>query len=266
MLQTQSRTCKHPKLTIPSRLAPTLAQPALSFYHPSSNQPPLSRPFTSTPSLLKKGAKAARDDSKSSPAAAAPTEDPSDFSALEADIASAITRLKDDLSKLRAGGRFNPDTLSNLRVQPSKTDGQKVKLGDLAQVVPKGRTVQLLVGERDHVKPVSSAIAASNLSLTPQPDPTGANPLLLVINIPPPTAESRKAAVGEATKAGEKAGTAVKDARGRQQKKLRGMQLSKAARPDELKKAGAAMEKVVEKGGAEVKKVVEMARKVLESA
>ena len=70
----------------------------------------------------------------------------------------------------------------------------------------------------------------------------------------------------EAGKAGEKAGSAIKDARARQQKKLRALQLSKAARPDELKKAGAAMEKVVEKGGSEVKRVVDAARKVLESA
>jgi ribosome recycling factor len=88
----------------------------------------------------------------------------------------------------------------------------------------------------------------------------------LVINIPPPTADSRKAAVAEAGKAGDKAGTAIKDARSKQQKKLRGMQLAKTARPDELKKAGAAMEKVVEKGSGEVKRVVEAARKGLESA
>lgn len=43
------------------------------------------------------------------------------------------------------------------------------------------------------------------------------------------------------------------------------MQLSKAALPDQLKKAGGLMEKVVEKGGAEVKKVVDAAKKVLES-
>lgn len=116
-----------------------------------------------------------------------------------------------------------------------------------------------------HVKPVSSAIQASNLSLTPQPDPTGTNPLLLVINIPPPTADSRKAAVAEAAKAGDKAATTIKDARGKQQKKLRTMQLNKTARPDELKKAGTAMEKVVEKGSGEVKKVVDSAKKVLES-
>jgi ribosome recycling factor len=44
------------------------------------------------------------------------------------------------------------------------------------------------------------------------------------------------------------------------------MQLAKTARPDELKKAGTAMEKVVEKGSGEVKRVVEGARKGLEGA
>jgi len=115
------------------------------------------------------------------------------------------------------------------------------------------------------MKPISSAIQSSNFSLNPQPDPTGANPLLLVVTIPPPTAESRKAAVNEAVKAGEKAGNSVRDARGKQQKKLRALQLSKSARPDDLKKAGAMMEKVVEKGTAEVKRVVDGAKKVLES-
>lgn len=115
------------------------------------------------------------------------------------------------------------------------------------------------------MKPVSSAIQSSSLSLTPQPDPTGANPLLLVLNIPPPTADSRKAAVAEASRAGDKASMSVRDARGKQQKKLRALQLSKSARPDDLKKAGTMMEKVVEKGTAELKKVIDNAKKVLES-
>lgn len=68
---------------------------------------------------------------------------------LEADIATALERLKNDLSKLRAGGRFNPEVLENLRVQPDKKSTQTVKLNDLAQVIPKGRTVQILVGELD---------------------------------------------------------------------------------------------------------------------
>lgn len=149
-------------------------------------------------------------------------------------------------------------------MQPQKNSNQTVKLGDLAQVIPKGRTVQILVGEKDHLKPTSSAIQSSTLSLTPQPDPTGANSLLLIVNIPPPTAESRRAVVNEAVTAGEKAGSSVRDARSKQQKKLRVMQVSKSARPDDLKKAGERMEKVVEKAQGEVKGIVERAKKVLE--
>ncbi|EME38455.1 hypothetical protein DOTSEDRAFT_96214, partial [Dothistroma septosporum NZE10] len=192
-------------------------------------------------------------------------EDPFDFEALEADLANCVEKLRASLSKLRAGGRFNHEMIENLRVQPDKNEKQTVRLNDLAQVLPKGRAVQVLVGEKDHVKPVTSAIQASSLSLTPQPDPTGANALLLVLNIPPPTAESRKAAVQEAVKAGEKASMAVRDARGKQQKKLRAMQLGKAARPDDLKKASIQMEKVVERGTSEVKKIVDNAKKVLDS-
>ena len=113
---------------------------------------PARRPFSTTPPLLKKGGKAARDESKSQAASSkdtTPADDPSDFSALEADIAAAVERLKDDLSKLRAGGRFNPELLENLRVQPDKSSQSKVRLSDVAQVVPKGRTVQVLVGEKD---------------------------------------------------------------------------------------------------------------------
>ncbi|KAK5112523.1 hypothetical protein LTR62_004280 [Meristemomyces frigidus] len=238
---------------------------------PSSRAPPQRRAFSTTQCLSKKGSKAARDEKPGAPSSkgagspAAGSEDPFDFTALEADIAGTIERLKNDLSKLRAGGRFNPEVLENLRVQPEKSDTQTVKLSDVAQVIPKGRVVQIMVGEKDHLKPITTAIQASTLSLTPQPDPTGANPLLLVISIPPPTAESRKAVVDEASKAGEKAGNSLRDARGKQQKKLRALQVSKTARPDDLKKAGTMMEKVVEKGTGEVKRVVDSAKKVLDS-
>lgn len=56
----------------------------------------------------------------------------------------------------------------------------------------------------------------------------------------------------------------MRDARGKQQKKLRALELAKSARPDDLKKAKGLMEKVVEKGVGDVKKVVEEKRKALE--
>jgi len=240
------------------------------------------RVFSTSRCLLKKGGKASRDEKPAS-AKAGTSEDPFDFADLDGDIAQAIERLKTDLSKLRTGGRFNPEVVENLRVQPEKGNNQTTKLSDLAQIIPKGRQVQILVGEKDvcqirlaclrsranvipqHVKPISSAIQASSLSLTPQPDPTGNNPLLLILNIPPPTAESRKASVNEATKAGDKASTSIRDARGKQQKKLRAQELSKSARPDDVKKAKGQMEKVVEKGQGDVKKVVDEKKRALES-
>lgn len=230
------------------------------------------RSFSTTSQLSKKGNKAAKaaatESASPPPSKSAPADDPLDFTILEAEIASSLEVLKTDLSKLRTGGRFNPELLENLRVQPDKNSNETVKLNDLAQVIPKGRTVQILVSEKEYIKPVTTAIISSrtlNPSLTPQPDPTGVNPLLLVLNIPPPTAESRNAAVNEAVKTGERASAAVRDARARQQKKLRAAEKVKSVRPDDLKKAGTQMEKVVEKGQAEVKRVVEGAKKVLEN-
>lgn len=116
---------------------------------------------------------------------------------------------------------------------------------------------------QQHVKAVSSAIQGSSLSLTPQPD--AQNPLQVNVPLPPPTAESRREAVKQATAAAEAANTAIRNTRGAQQKRLNAMKVAKSARPDDLKKAGERMEKVVEKGSAEVKKIVEAAKKVLES-
>lgn len=46
---------------------------------------------------------------------------------------------------------------------------------------------------------------------------------------------------------------------------LRAMSVGRTAGPDDLRKAGGKMEKVVEGGMAEVKRVVDGARRVLES-
>ncbi|KAK0929660.1 hypothetical protein LTR48_004997 [Friedmanniomyces endolithicus] len=233
------------------------------------------RPFTTTPHLLKKGSKATRDanfpESTTQKGTTPPTppDDPSDFTTLEAEIATALTRLSTDLATIRAGPRSLPTLLSNLRIAPLKTDpSTTVKLTDLAQVIPKqNRTIHVLVNETPHVKAIVTAIQTTpllNPPLNPQPDPSGQNPLLLVLAIPPPTAETRRLAVGEAGKLGERAGVAIREARARQQRKIRGLGVSKLARPDDLKKAGTGMEKVVERGMGEVKRVVEGVKKGLE--
>lgn len=77
-------------------------------------------------------------------------DDPYDFSSLEAGIKKALEKLKNDLSKLRTGGRFNPEVLENVKVHLTKDSKSTIKLGELAQVLPKGgRMVTVLVGDKE---------------------------------------------------------------------------------------------------------------------
>ncbi|MCJ1320269.1 hypothetical protein MMC15_005607 [Xylographa vitiligo] len=230
---------------------------------PQAATPP--RFFSTAPLLLKKSQRdePKRTVEKATARSEAADNDPYDFSALEAGIDRALERLNEELSKLKPGGRFNPDMLEALRVSLAKGSRETVKLADVAQVIPRGgRTVVVLVGEADHIKPITSAILASPYSLNPVPAPQ--SPLELHIPVPPATQESRQQTVAAASKAGEAAGHAVRQARGAQQKLLRAMELAKKVRPDDLKKAKDRMEKVVEKGNEEVKKRVEGARRALE--
>lgn len=119
------------------------------------------RTFTTSPTLYKKKDKAAKKSSNSdgessgssgsaATGAGADVEDPYDLSTLHSGITSAISRLKDDLSKLRSGGRFNTAVLEGLKVSLSKDGQDTARLGDLAQVVPKGgRMVTILVAEEE---------------------------------------------------------------------------------------------------------------------
>ncbi|KAF4963336.1 hypothetical protein F66182_18130, partial [Fusarium sp. NRRL 66182] len=114
--------------------------------------------FTTSAILSKKKDKAKRnDDADSSPAAAATTggaggSDPFDFTQLQTGISDALTRLKEDLQKLRSGGggRLNPEVIEQLRVNLVKGSNETVRLSEVAQVVPKGgRAVAIIVGEED---------------------------------------------------------------------------------------------------------------------
>ncbi|KAL4912192.1 ribosome recycling factor-domain-containing protein [Aspergillus aurantiobrunneus] len=199
---------------------------------------------------------------KPSHANAAP-DDLLDLAQLEYGIATAVSRLKDELSKLRLGGRLSPETIESLRVQPSRGAKETAKLGELAQVIPKGgRMVTVLVSEDGYVKPVSSAILSSNLSLTPQQDPH--NALQINIPIPPPTKESRDQTVRAAKAAMERAASSVRDSRGAIHKRFQEIVKKKIVRPDDARKSQDKMEKLTEKGQKEVKDLFEAAKRTME--
>jgi len=115
-----------------------------------------------------------------------------------------------------------------------------------------------------HIKPITTAIAASPHSLTPL-SPESSNPLTIQVPLPPPTGESRRAAVDSAVKASERADKLIQHARQEHNKKLRQYGLNREVLPDDLQKAKKLMEEVVKKGHAEVKRITDGAKRVLES-
>lgn len=111
--------------------------------------------FSTSAALSKKKDKNKRNDdvessSSSSSSGSASSADPFDFSQLHNGVSDALARLKDDLQKLRSGGRLNPEVIEQLRVNLVKGSNETVRLGEVAQVVPKGgRAITIIVGEED---------------------------------------------------------------------------------------------------------------------
>ncbi|KNG44804.1 hypothetical protein DDE82_001493 [Stemphylium lycopersici] len=231
------------------------------------------RSFSVSGQLSKKAGKAnkahARTDSAppvSKAGGFTPTDEALDVSGLEASVLQAIEKLTHDLSQLRSGGKLNPDIVESLKVQLGTAGHGKesVRLGDIAQVVPRGRVLNVICGEEGHIKPISTAIAASPHSLTPlSPEPS--NPLTIQVPLPPPTGETRRAAVESAVKASERADRLIQQARQEHNKKLRKFSLDREVLPDDLQKAKKLMEDVVKKGHTEVKRISDGAKRVLEN-
>ncbi|KAF9741506.1 hypothetical protein PMIN06_007310 [Paraphaeosphaeria minitans] len=234
------------------------------------------RTFTSSRNVQKKAGKAnkanARTDSSppvSKAGTSTTTDEAYDLSILESEILRATEQLTHKLSQLRSGGRLNPEVVESLKVQLGSAgkdgDGKEtVRLGDIAQVVPRGRTLNVICGEAEHIKSVSTAIAASPHSLTPL-TPESSSPLTIQVPLPPPTGETRRAAIQSASAAAELADKWIAKARQNHNHKLRKYQLDKTVLPDDLQKAGKRMEEVVKKGHSEVKRIVDGAKKVLEA-
>ena len=249
------------------------------------------RPFSTTPFTLKKSS-ANKKSARKTPEPSPPEVDrhipdnkatknrdaeldPYDFSALQLDIDRALARLRDSLTKTRDAGRVTSSMIEDLpvelNVKGSNTSGgsahkERTRVGDIVSVVPKGgRSMQVFCSEEGHVKPITAAIQASPYSLTPQPvGAQDSNPMVILVPVPPVTAETRAQAAQEAKKCTEKASLEVRTARGEAQKVFRRMEQGRLVVPDELHKAHKGMEEVVKKGQDEVKKVGEAAIRALE--
>lgn len=108
---------------------------------------PSIRSFTNTQVVGKK-----KDGGKSkgstAPSDTSSADDPFDFSILHDAVKDAQEKFKDDLSKTRAGGRINIESIESLKVSLNKNSKENVKLGEMAQVIPKGgRALAILLGD-----------------------------------------------------------------------------------------------------------------------
>ncbi|KAL8995116.1 MAG: hypothetical protein Q9169_005099 [Polycauliona sp. 2 TL-2023] len=247
-------------------------------------------PTLSTSSSPKQGGKGASKNTVAVNASktAGDNADPTDFSALQDQIAKIIDKLREEIRYIKAGG-VNVEAVEDARVTLKIAGGEKpgvpqgrvrgavgrpgapkevVKVRDVCQVVPKGRTLILMVGEKEHIKPITTTLVAPPLSLTPispsGPSATSSQQALEIhVPIPPTTGESRHAALNLVSTKGESALFALREARGAQKKRLRQLEISNKIGPDMARKASKELDKVNEGGVERVKTVVEEKRKAL---
>lgn len=79
--------------------------------------------------------------------------DPLDFSAFDAAIERILESLKAELAKLRQTTGRSPEVIEGLRVKLVKGSKDTVALGEIAQVIPRGRNLLVAVGEKDVCSP-----------------------------------------------------------------------------------------------------------------
>lgn len=112
-------------------------------------------------------------------------DEPLNFADVRSRLAQQDERAESHLKTLKAGGRFNADTIGAVRVQPDRAEGTVYPLRELAQIVPKGgRTISILVHEAEFIKPIMSAVQAhKDFNQQPQRDPDNELELIMKIEL-----------------------------------------------------------------------------------
>lgn len=184
------------------------------------------------------------------------TVDALDFSALTAAFGPIDTHFKSALQTLSRGGRFNPDSLGALTVtvksEVRATDGsgkmetviEDFPLSELAQVVPRsGRSISLLVNERDYIKPIMSAVQACK-DVNQQPQRSDDNDLELLLKVEMERKEDVVKRVKETTQTWRER---IRSAKTKHEKYLKGLIKNKAITVDMGKKAEKELQRLQDK-------------------
>jgi ribosome recycling factor len=176
-------------------------------------------------------------------------EEPLDFADVQSRLAKASEAPTEALKKLKSGGRFNPDAIGALRVQPDKKEATTYPLRELAQVVPKGgRTISLLVHEEASIRPIMSAIQSSrDFNQQPQRDPDNELELVLKMEL-----ESREDVARRAKAVCHEWREKVRQVRQKRDKVHAAWKKDGLLLPDAKRKADTELDKVIKAKIAEI--------------
>lgn len=167
------------------------------------------------------------------------------MSAVTSGYASLDTHFKSQLSAMVHGGRFNPASLGALSVTiKDHGDASTYPLRELAQIVPRsGRSISLLVNEKDYIKPIMSAVQSSK-EFNQQPQRSDDNELELLLTVERERRDEVVKRIKEATQAWKEG---VRRVRTKHEKVLKDWKKNGTVVPDVVRKAEKELQKVQDK-------------------
>ncbi|KAG6011998.1 hypothetical protein E4U43_007994 [Claviceps pusilla] len=179
-------------------------------------------------------------------------EEPLDFSSLHAAFSPHDIHFKNQLQTILHGGRFNSDSLGALPVSVKSADDGTLKtfpLRELAQVVPRtGRTISLLVNDREYIKPIMSAVQSSK-DFNQQPQRSEDNDLELLMKVELERKDDLARQVKDAVQGWREK---IRQARTRHDKVLKGWAKDKTVLKDVVRLAERELQKVQDKKMKEI--------------
>ncbi|KAM0746253.1 ribosome recycling factor [Meredithblackwellia eburnea MCA 4105] len=204
----------------------------------------------------KKGGGKAFEEDEDDDERAGETEARFDLKLLEREMDEAVTRLRVALKTVVGRvGRVSPALLDGIKVDH---EGTRSPLNEFATVTVKdGKDLLVTVYDEAYLKPVSAALYASPLSLTPQPHPHSS--LSLRVPVPKPDWDKRHVLVRQAGDACEGARVAVRAVRARGVREIK----DKVGSKDEGRSEGKKLDAATKKRTDEVDTIFEQAKTVL---
>ena len=181
----------------------------------------------------------------------------SNTKAFEEKMKSSVEHLGRELAAVRAG-RANPAVLDKVSVDYY---GAPTPIQQVASVaVAEARTLTITPWDRTLLRPISKAIMASDVGITPIDDGQ-----TIRLNFPAPTEERRKQLAKEVSKLGEEAKVAVRNIRRDAMDKFKAMKKKSEITEDELKIAEKDLQKLTDDSCKEIDKILDNKEKELMS-